>query len=97
MRLCISNRLFLQTKIASCSSATTNWNSYSVQESEPISLEAGKLYYIEAYHNDYSGSHHMKIRVSMEKTQHTNAEVSAARDEKQKIRISSSVLWDKQV
>jgi len=83
--------------IASCSSATYDWDSDNIQGSDPISLEADKPYYIEAYHNDFAGGHHVKIRVRLDTTEHTNSKVGAARDERQKITISSTVLWEKQV
>lgn len=83
--------------IASCTGAAYDWNHNNVQESDPISLEADKAYYIDAYHNDYGGGHHVKMRVGLEKTKHTNNKVGAARDEKQKITISSTLLWEKQV
>lgn len=37
------------------------------------------------------------IRVRMDKTQHTNSKVGAARDEQQKITISSTIRWEIQV
>ena len=88
---------FFQTMIASCSSATYDWDSDNIQESDPILLEADKPYYLEAYHNDFGGGHNVKIRVRLDKTEHTNSKVGAARDERQKITISSTVLWEKQV
>lgn len=60
-------------------------------------MEADKPYYIEAYHNDFGGGHNVKIRVGLDKTEHTNSKVGAARDERQRITISSTVLWEKQV
>lgn len=83
--------------IASCSSATYDWDSDNIQESDPIPLEADMPYYIEAYHNDFGGGHNVKIRVRLDKTEHTNSKVGAARDERQKITISSKILWEKQV
>jgi len=89
--------LFFQEKIASCSSATHDWDSDNIQASEPILLEADEPYYIEAYHNDFGGGHNVMIRVRMDKTQHTNSKVGAARDEQQKITISSTIRWEIQV
>ena len=96
-QLSVGHQSLFQAKIASCTSATNNWDSDNIQESVPIHLEADKPYYIEAYHNDFGGRHNVKIRVRLDKTEHTNSKVGAARDERQKITISSTVLWEKQV
>lgn len=82
-----------QSKIASCTSSTNNWNSGSVQASERIPLEANKPYYLEAY----SDADHVTVRVRLDQTEHTNTKVGAAVDEKQQITISSTIDWEKQV
>lgn len=85
----------LQTKIASCSSATRDWN--QVQKSDSMFLEANKPYYIEAYHTDFGADHHVAIQVGLENTNHIHAKVGAARDEQQQITITSSLHWEIQV
>ncbi|WP_346188812.1 cadherin domain-containing protein [Rubritalea halochordaticola] len=51
------------TKIAMVSSFTEalEWEASAAQQSEPILLEAGKLYYISALHHDIGGSDHLAI------------------------------------
>lgn len=50
-------------KIASVSGFTLprQWNKYSSQQSRPISLKAGTLYYIEALHKEASGGDHVAV------------------------------------
>lgn len=91
-QLCYFVTIF-QSKIASCTSSTNNWNSGSVQASERIPLEANKPYYLEAY----SDADHVTVRVRLDQTEHTNTKVGAAVDEKQQITISSTIDWEKQV
>ena len=79
----------LQTKIASCSRATTSWTAFPEQKSAVFPLKKGRRYYIEAMHVQDGGKSHVNIGVKLQKTRYVNSQIDSAVNEKQKIHLRS--------
>ena len=67
------------------------------QKSAVFQLKRGKAYYLEANHIQGLGESHVGIAVKMQKTRFANSQLGSAVNEKQEIRVTSTMYPETQV
>ena len=90
--------LFSQSIIASTPKYSHNsYFRYASQKSTKRKLLKGQPYYYELDFFDYGGGYHAEMAVLVDKTKRTAGQVAGGYNEKQRVRINSVYLEEKQV